>query len=320
MKKSEYELLAGQWDHEHMETDPAVLEEVVQYETDPERSVAYITFNAPDKLNALPIAALERVGDLVREAEVDDDVKVIVFRGNGPCFGTGADASELGHYVGYGMKDGKPVKPSQRQRALPDRNVIFGAFNAVISNCLKATIAQVHGYCYGGHFQIALACDIVIATPDAAFTHPAFRYLGPAPQDMYAWVENIGLRKMKEIMLTMRPLGAQEAEDAGFVNMVVPPDELEQWVDDYVQAISMMSLDGIVLGKSMMRLMMEARGKSIGEMIGWIGHGWSTNLQLREGEFNFLKERRDKGLSQTLRERDEAVAPFFRLGATRQNA
>jgi enoyl-CoA hydratase len=59
---------------------------------------------------------------------------------------------------------------------------------------------------------------------------------------------------------------------------------------------------------------MEARGKTIGEMTGWIGHGWATNLQFAPGDFNFLRERRDKGLSQTLKDRDAAVAPFFRLG------
>ena len=48
--------------------------------------------------------------------------------------------------------------------------------------------------------QIALAADMVIASDDALFTHPAFRYLGAGPQDMWAWVENLGIKKMKEIM------------------------------------------------------------------------------------------------------------------------
>ena len=316
MKKSEYELLHEQWDAEAMDVDPDVIERAVLYEKDLEIATAFITFNVPEKLNALPIAALERVGDLVREAEVDDDVKTIVFRGEGPCFGTGADAAELGHYIGYQQpKEGeRPRKPSQRQRMLPDRNLIMGAFTASVMNCLKVTICQVHGYCYGGHMQIALAADMVIASPDATFTHPAFRYLGAGPQDMWAWMENMGIKKMKEIMFTMRPLGAEEGRDVGFINKVVPRDELEQWVRDYAQAVSMMPLDGIMIGKSMMRLMMEARGKGIGEMCGWVGHGWATNLSLQPGEFNFLRERSEKGLTRTLHERDEAVAPFFRLG------
>lgn len=317
MKKSEYELLESQWDAEGMIIDDEIAENSVLYEKDPSISAAYITFNVPDRLNALTEQSMERVGDLVREAEVDDDVKTIIFRGNGPCFGTGADARELGHYIGYKKptpENPRPKIPAQRQRMLPDRNLVMGAFTTPVANCLKATICQVHSYCYGGHMQIALASDIIVATPDAQFTHPAFRYLGAGPQDMYQWIENLGIKKMKEIMLTMRPLRADEAEQAGFVNKVVEPDELETWVRDYAQAISMMPLDGIMLGKSMMRLAQEARGKSVGEMICWVGHGWATNLSFADNDFNFLKERHRKGLSQTLRDRDQAVAPFFRLG------
>lgn len=316
MRKSEYELLASQWDAKGLAIDEKAIDDSVLYEVDPEKAVAYITFNVPDKLNAIPVAAFERVGDLVREAEVNDDVKTIVFRGNGEAFGTGADAAELGYYIGYGKnkKGEKAGRPAQRQRIFPDRNLLSESLANKVTNCLKATICQVQGYCYGGHMKIALGADIIVATPDAQFTHPAFRYLGSAPQDMYLWIENLGLKKMKELMLTMRPLSGEEGEKIGFVNEVVPRERLAEAVDEYVTAISFMPLDGIVVGKSMMRLTMEARGKGVGEVGNWIGHAWSTNLTLREGEYNFVKERRDKGLAKALRDRDMAVAPKFRMG------
>jgi enoyl-CoA hydratase len=135
---------------------------------------------------------------------------------------------------------------------------------------------------------------------------------------MWAWVENLGIKKMKEIMFTMRALGAEEAEKAGLVNKVVAKEDLDQWVRDYAQAVSMMPLDGIMIGKSLMRMMMEVRGKGLGEIIAWAGHGWATNLKLEEGEFNFVRERMVKGLSKTLHDRDMKVAPFFRLGETRE--
>jgi enoyl-CoA hydratase len=316
MKKSEAELLKDQWTSSMMETDPEVLAKYVLYDVDEARRTATITFNRPEKYNAIPVAGLELVGDYVKQAEVDDRVKVIVFKGVGPCFGTGADADELGYYIGYGTGTDKATKrrPAQRQRMLPDRNMVFGAFTTRVADCLKATICQVHGYCYGGHLQIALVSDIVIASPDATFTHPAFRYLGASPQDMVAWIENLGVKKAKEIMLTMRPLLADEGLQCGLVNKVVPREDLDQWVADYAQAISMMPLDGIMMGKSMMQLALKARGASIGEMAAWIAHGWATNLALDEGDWNFLKERRDKGLKAALKERDLAVAPFFRMG------
>ena len=136
-----------------MTIDPAEIEKMVLYEKDVERNIAWITFNRPDRLNALPIAALEKVGDLVKEAESDDEVKVIIFRGNGSCFGMGADAGELGYYIGYktGASAAEKWRPAQRKRALPDRNIVFGAFERAVYESFKATICQVHSYCYGAH-------------------------------------------------------------------------------------------------------------------------------------------------------------------------
>jgi len=318
VKKTEAELLAGQWDTDHMIVDEETIAKWVRYEVDPERHIATITFDRPETLNAIPVAGFERVGDLVREAEADDRVKVIVFKGEGSCFGTGADAAELGHYIGY--KKDSTKRPAQRQRILPDRNVLSSAFTRPIIESLKATICQVQGYCYGGHFQIALSADIVIATPDARFTHPAFRYLGPGPQDMYHWIEKLGLTKMKDLMLTMRPLGAEEGEQAGLVTKVVQPDELQKWVDDYADAIAVMPLDSLMMGKAMMQVVMEARGKGLGAMTGWVGHGWATNVVFEDGDWNFLKERRQKGIAQALADRDNMVAPYFRLSRSRSAA
>jgi enoyl-CoA hydratase len=315
VKKTETELLSDQWDVEHMETDPEVIEGLVLYEVDAERSTATITFNNPERMNALPLAGLERIGDLVREAEADDRVKVIIFKGEGPCFGTGADARELGHYIGYkkGEDAATRKRPAQHNRMLPDRNLLSRSFQSPIDQCLKATICQVHSYCYGGHMQIALASDIIIATPDARFTHPAIRYLGAGPQDMWGWFENLGVKKAKDVMLSARPLTAKEGEECGFIAKVVEPDELQKWVDDYAAAIAVTPLDSLMMGKGMMQFVLEARGRSIGALTGWVGHGWTTNVVFEEGEWNFLRARRDKGLSGALAEREELVAPYFRL-------
>ncbi|MFF5225696.1 enoyl-CoA hydratase/isomerase family protein [Dactylosporangium sp. NPDC000521] len=319
MKKTEAELLENQWDVENMEVDPEVLAKYVRYDVDEARAVATITFDRPDRLNAIPVAAFERVGDLVREAEADDRVKVIVFKGEGEHFGTGADAAELGHYIGYrsGTDKASRRRPAQRQRILPDRNVLSSGFTRPIIESLKATICQVQGYCYGGHFQIALSADIVIAAPNARFTHPAFRYLGPAPQDMYHWIEKVGLTTMKDVMLTMRAIGAEEGERKGLVTKVVPLEDLQRWTDDYADAIAVMPLDSLMMGKSMMQVVMEARGKGLGAMTGWVGHGWATNVSFDEGDWNFLKERREKGIRQALEDRDRMVAPYFRLSESR---
>src|ERR1700685_1001745 len=77
-------------------------ENEILYEVDQDRGVASITFNRPERLNSIPLAGFDYVTQLIKRAERDDAVHMIVFAGNGPCFGTGADAAELGHYIGYG--------------------------------------------------------------------------------------------------------------------------------------------------------------------------------------------------------------------------
>jgi enoyl-CoA hydratase len=72
-----------------------------------------------------------------------------------------------------------------------------------------------------------------------------------------------------------------------------------------------------MMGKSMMQVVMEARGKGLGAMTGWVGHGWATNVVFEDDDWNFLRERREKGIAQALADRDNMVAPYFRLSNAR---
>ncbi|MGO4383414.1 enoyl-CoA hydratase/isomerase family protein [Specibacter sp. RAF43] len=294
-------------------------EGAVQYWKDPERSLVRIVFNSPDTMNALPVASFVRVSELVRRADADEEVKVIVFAGVGTAFGVGAHVNELGRYIGYGEAGSKP--PSQLRRMLPDREVIFGGtgYEQTIARSLKVTICEVQGYCYGAHYQFALASDIVVCSDDASFVHPAWRYLGPIT-NFAQLTDLIGLRKAKEMVLTARPLNAKEAEDYGFVTRrVEKPEDIGPIVNEYIEALSVMPLDGIAMGKSIFDIVMDARGFGIGEQLGVVGHTWMTNQRLREGEWNFLKARRDKGVRGAVQERDSLVPPYFRMGSTRES-
>jgi enoyl-CoA hydratase len=308
------ELMKRRWGPS-MKTDPEFLRRIVKYDKDPARRVATITFDYPEARNAKPVAAGELMEFYIRDAEHDDNISTIVLRGAGDCFGVGGDATELGHYIGYSeTKSGeRPKRPFQRDRMLPDKNIIFAGVERTLYECLKVTIAAVHGYCYGAHLQFAMASDIVIATPDAIFAHPAIRYIGPGSMNAHMWIENFGLKRFKEIVLTGRPIDAEEARLAGFVNSIVERDELDREVDDYAGAIAMLSLDSIMIGKAMINAYLEGTGKGLGTALAIAGHGWSTNQVLGKDEWNFLKERRDHGVTAALRERDERVAPKFRM-------
>ncbi|MBW1707930.1 MAG: hypothetical protein JRJ86_22685, partial [Deltaproteobacteria bacterium] len=93
----------------------------------------------------------------------------------------------------------------------------------------------------------------------------------------------------------------------------VPLERLEEEVNDWAQAICAIPLDALISGKAQISLELESRGMEAGYVAAWVGHAISTNMRIEPDEWNFLKERRDKGFKQALRERDDMVAPYFRM-------
>ena len=90
----------------------------------------------------------------------------------------------------------------------------------------KISILEAKGYCYGWHFYQAADADLVIASDDALFGHPSFRYYGWGPR-MWWWAQTMGIRKFQEMVFTGRPFTAAEMYDCNFLNSVVPRDQLE---------------------------------------------------------------------------------------------
>ena len=283
-----------------LERDIEWVKEEILLEKEPDKMIARIIFNRPEKLNSFMRSHYLYLAKIMRELNWDDEVKVIILKGAGRCFGTGHDVGELGTMHGHDTK-GKARRPSQRQRILVDMGIgdVFGP----IFNSLKTTIAQVHNYCYGFHFQLAMACDLVVCTPDARFTHPGFRYIGPT-LDLALWLQIMGVRRLKELVLTGRPFTAEEALQYGLVNKVVPDDKLEEETNKLAKAAAALPFDGIVMGKTFLQGVLDAAGVGVGQYIGYLGHVMQTGIHYEPGEFNLLKERRDKGIKGSTIERD----------------
>jgi len=285
-------------------------DDIFLYEVDKEKKIATITFNKPEKLNAFSIEEMGALTKLLQKPQRDDNVKVLILKGAGRAFGVGDDMSTFLNEIGLTSKEGKPVyaRPSQRARLLVD-NSSFGpmGFLQALTYFCKATIAQVHGYCYGGNLGIALACDITIAADDTIFGHPGYRYMGPSAEGFHLpFILNIGVKRMMELMLTGRPFTAEEAERIGLINKAVPSDKLEEEVNRYAEAISLLSLDGIVVGKFVTRLALDKLG--YGGVAATIAHTLGTNVKWDPGDFNMLKEIRDKGMKEAIKERDARYA------------
>ena len=175
--------------------------------------VAIITINRPEKRNALNIRTREEGAAVLEELRGDDSVGVVVITGAGDkAFIAGADIAE---FAG--------------RTALTQRAVMVGRslFNA-IDTFPKPIIAMINGYCLGGGCEVALACDIRVASENASFGQPEIN-LGiiPGGGGTQRLTRLVGEGKAMEMILTGEIIDAQTALAAGLLNHVVPLAQLE---------------------------------------------------------------------------------------------
>lgn len=272
-----------------------------------EGSVATITMNRPNQLNAIDVRLTQDLLAALTQAEEDDDVKVVIIKGAGRAFSTGYDLGRV-YYVYGGSGSSKPEdktrRPSQRSRLSYDRWRSETLRRIFLYP--KVTIAQVHGYCIGGGLYVSLCCDITLAAEDAQIGHSEQR-LGFAGAMYVLPIEImlIGQKKARELLLTGRLIDGKEAERIGLVNRVVPGDKLEEETRKLAQSITLLPRDGIAIGKAFTHLAYDTMGLTASFGQGYIGHSFFTNLRFEPDEFNFLKARRDKGVREASKERDK---------------
>ena len=279
------------------------------YEVDRERKIATIIFNKPDKLNMADSEEYMQLTARVIEAGEDPDVKVIIMKGAGDHFSSGADTTLI--INDDKLKPGEVERPrSLGFRTVELRNSAYGrrGFNQTSHNSPKVTICQVHGYCYGGHYQIASGCDFIIASEDAMFTHPGYRYIGPMGEDMALMILKIGLTKTKEIMFTGRGLTAQEALECGLVNKVVPQDNLEEETNKLADLICRQAAESLYIGKQNFNTALAIMGKQAMSSAGLAAHVWAHMMRSEPDEFNLVREGRKGGTKGALKANKERWA------------
>jgi len=176
---------------------------------DKQDGIATVTLNRPEKLNALNRELRKTFCQAMQELRDDPEVRVVIITGAGRAFCVGLDLRELGTAQG-GIRDEGKV-----------------SFISVIDDMEVPVIAAVNGFSITGGFELALACDLIIAAETAQFADTHAR-VGVMPGGgMSARLPRaVGVRKAKELSLTGNYLPAREAERMGLVNRVVPAGEL----------------------------------------------------------------------------------------------
>lgn len=178
-----------------------------------DNNVFTITINRPDKLNALNKKTVEEIGQAIKNAESDSNVKAIIITGAGPkSFVAGADIAE---FVGLSVEQGKAL-------AQAGQNVF-----RQIETCSKPVIAAVNGFALGGGCELAMSCHLRIASDNAKFGQPEVNLgLIAGYGGTQRLIQYVGKTKATELHMTADLINAEQALRLGLVNYVVPQDQL----------------------------------------------------------------------------------------------
>uniref|UniRef100_UPI004047DF05 enoyl-CoA hydratase-related protein n=1 Tax=Roseivirga sp. TaxID=1964215 RepID=UPI004047DF05 len=171
-----------------------------------DKHIALIELNRPKELNALNLQLMGEVRDALKELDQDDDVRVIIITGNERAFAAGADIKQMAGKTTVDM-----WKTDQ-----------FSTWDQ-INKTRKPIIAAVSGFALGGGCELAMTCDMIIASETAQFGQPEIKIgVMPGAGGTQRLTKALGKAKAMEMVLTGKFISAEEAEKLGLVNRVVP--------------------------------------------------------------------------------------------------
>ena len=171
--------------------------------------VGIITLDRPKEMNALSRSMCEELSTLIGSLGKDPDVAVVILYGGMDVFSAGIDLNEL---VAIDQSEYREYFDS------------FIDYYIQIYDFPKPMIAAVCGIAMGGGFNLALACDFIVASDTAIFAHPEIKF-GLNPLFGPLWIR-LGTSRAKEIAMTGEPVGAHEAERIGLVNRILPTEDV----------------------------------------------------------------------------------------------
>jgi enoyl-CoA hydratase/carnithine racemase len=181
-------------------------------------AVRHVLMTRAEKRNAMNGEMVLALGEAFREASMDDSVRVVVVRGDGPMFSSGMDLGSLGEL----SENPSGLRPFRREVLL--------AWN-LLEEMTKPTICQIHGACIGGAMELALACDMRVMAEDAVAGLLETRIgLLPDVGGCSRLPAVVGLGVAKELIMTGRVIDGREAHRIGFANRVAPAEGLDEAV------------------------------------------------------------------------------------------
>jgi enoyl-CoA hydratase len=197
-----------------------------------EESIAIITFNRPEAMNALNNKTRAEFDQAIAEVAADDDIKVLILTGSGKAFVAGSDIKEFNKTTPY---------MAHNIRRLGE----------MVEKLEKPVIAAVNGFCLGGGCEIAMGCDIIIASDKAKFGQTEINIgIIPGGGGTQRLQRLIGVCRAKELIYTGEIITAAEADRIGLVNRVVPVEELMPKAKELAKKIAVKSAAALKLAKT----------------------------------------------------------------------
>ena len=258
---------------------------------------AYVTLNRPEKLNALSIALQDELSQAMWEADNDTAVHCVILSGAGRAFSAGYDLTGSTRdsqetydkvYRGRVSFDDDTWGMEKAQRA---RMAIFDMH--------KPVIGKVHGYCLAGGTDLVLLSDIIIAAEDAVIGFPPVRAMGAPPAHM--WLYHGGPQFAKRMLLTGDSISGAEAAQRGLVYDAVPPDRLDEEVEELANKMAMIDHELLSANKRIVNLGLEIMGA---RTLQRLASENDARAHLAPAVQEFGKMSREKGLKAALEWRD----------------
>ena len=253
--------------------------------------ILWVTFNRPEKLNAISMHMFEEMEGLFREIRLDRSIRCVVLTGAGRGFCAGADFSGSDRTITRG-------EPSTGGDD-PEGDRLFFRHESEAYIALKRievpVIASINGVCVGAGFDMAAHCDMAVASTAARFQvayvkRGLFADLG----GFWSLPRVIGWRKAMEMMMTGRFMSAEEAHEAGMTNYLVPPEELEAKTMELAMAVEAGPPIGQKLGKSLAYRLANVDFETALEMSGMALAVTRTSEDRAEGVRAFQEKREAK--------------------------
>lgn len=241
--------------------------------------IGELVLSQPARRNALNAAMWAGLPALLEKVENTDGLKVLIVRGDGDHFASGADISEFESLY------------ATRETAKAISDDIAASFNALAAFPLP-TIALIRGACVGGGCGLALCCDIRFADNTSKFAiTPAKLGLVYPFSDVQRLIETVGIPNAKDILLSARLIKAKRAEKMGLINKLFKPDDLDREAMAYAEGLTALSIQSAIITKKMFAAYQSGQSGENSQSMDWFLDGF-TSKDFKEGYKAFLEKRK----------------------------